>query len=319
MAPRYITTSEEVLPDALQVHETLPTSTVIKSTQYEIVEPLTNISRQDAITFSWHADKDTFIDPYCTFVYIKSVLTRHNGTCMNPLGDLEGQNIKDVYKVLPVNRLSHAWFNNVKVKLNGQVIESVNNRYAYRGDLEMQLSYQKQIKEGHLKMCSFDEEILAFDNLAVGDIPWMVAAKGQVIEQNHALVRRFVVAAGSKVIRTIGQIHSSIFDQMKALPPGTKIQVMFDRNKDAFLLLSRNAAANYWLQMQGMVLITHKLEVCESLVSDIQQVAFTGQNYLYPFRHVKISTFNKGPTVKDLSQTDILPGAQMHIHCPSPQ
>ena len=146
MAPPYITTSEEILPDALQEHETLPTSTAIKSTQYEIVEPLTNISHQGAITFLWHADKDTFIDPYCTFVYIESVLTRHNGTRMDPLGDLEGGNVKDVYKVLPVKGLSHAWFNNEKVKLNGQVIESVNNRYAYRGDLEMRLSYPKQIK-----------------------------------------------------------------------------------------------------------------------------------------------------------------------------
>ena len=111
MAPPYIMVSEEVLPDARQVHETLPTSTAIKLTQYEIVEPLTNISRQGAITFSWHADKDTFIDPYCTFVYIESVLTRHNGTRMNSLGDLEGGNVKDIYKVLPVNRLSHAWFN----------------------------------------------------------------------------------------------------------------------------------------------------------------------------------------------------------------
>ena len=137
MAPPYVKTSEEILPDTLQVHETLPTSTAIRSTQYKIVEPLTNISRQGAITFSWHADKDTFIDPYCTFVYIKSVLTRHDGTCMDPLGDLERGNVKDIYKVLPVNGLSHAWFNNVKVKLNGQVIESVNNSYAYRGDLEM--------------------------------------------------------------------------------------------------------------------------------------------------------------------------------------
>ena len=171
----------------------------------------------------------------------------------------------------------------------------------------MRLSYPKQIKEGHLKMCSFDEEILAFDDLAVGDIPWSVAAKGEVIKQNHTLARRFAAAAGSKVIWTIGRIHSSIFDQMKALPPGTKIQVTFDRKKDAFLLLSKNGAANYWLQMQRMVLITRKLDVHESLVSDIQQVAFAGQNYLYLFRHMKISTFNKGPAIEDLSQTDILP------------
>ena len=159
-------------------------------------------------------------------------------------------------------------------------------------------------------MCGFDEEILAFEDLALADIPWMAAARGQVVKQNHALARRFVTAAGSKVIWTIGRIHSSIFDQMKALPPGTKIRVTFDRNKDAFLLLSKNDAANYWLQMQQMVLITHKLEVHKSLASDIQQVAFTGQNYLYPFRRVKISTFNKGPAVEDLSQTDILPGEE---------
>ena len=89
MAPPYITKSKEILPDALQVHETLLTSTAIKSTQYEIVEPLTNISRQGVITFSWHADKDTFIDPYCTFVYIESVLTAPDSTGVNPLGDLE--------------------------------------------------------------------------------------------------------------------------------------------------------------------------------------------------------------------------------------
>ena len=71
-------------------------------------------------------------------------------------------------------------------------------------------------------MCGFDEEILAFEDLALADIPWTV------VEQNHALARRFATAAGSKVIWTIGQIHSSIFNQTKALPPGTKIQVTFD-------------------------------------------------------------------------------------------
>ena len=56
---------------------------------------------------------------------------------MNPLGDLEGGNVKNIYKFLLVNGLSHAWFNNMKVKINRQVIESINNRYAYRKDLEM--------------------------------------------------------------------------------------------------------------------------------------------------------------------------------------
>ena len=104
MAPSYITESKEILPDTLQVHETLSTSTVIKLTQYEIIKPLTNISCQGAITFSWYADKHIIIDPYCTFVYIESLLTRPDGTRMNPLGDLERGNVKNIYKVLPVKR-----------------------------------------------------------------------------------------------------------------------------------------------------------------------------------------------------------------------
>ena len=64
-----------------------------------------------------------------------------------------------------------------------------------------------------------------------------------------------------------------------------------------------------------MVLITRKLEVHESLASDIQQIAFAGQNYLYPLRCVKNLTFNRGPAVEDLSQMDILPGEEEMPRC----
>ena len=64
-----------------------------------------------------------------------------------------------------------------------------------------------------------------------------------------------------------------------------------------------------------MALITRKLEVRESLASDILQVAFAGQNYLYPFRCVKILTFNRGPAVEDLSEMDILPGEEELPRC----
>ena len=71
MAPPLL---EEVLPDSLQVHEMLPTSTGIKGSFYEVVEPVNNIARQGAITFNSASDKDTFIDPYCMFIYIESII-----------------------------------------------------------------------------------------------------------------------------------------------------------------------------------------------------------------------------------------------------
>ena len=56
-----------------------------------------------------------------------------------------------------------------------------------------------------------------------------------------------------------------------------------------------------------MVLYIQKIELRESLAHNIEQVASTGKNYLYPVRRVKIATYQKGPTVEDFSQTDILP------------
>ena len=67
--------------------------------------------------------------------------------------------------------------------------------------------------------------------------------------------------------------------------------------------------------MQRMVLYVWKIELRESLAHDIEQVASAWKNYLYPIRRVKIATYQKGPTVEDFSQTDILPGEEELPRC----
>ena len=301
--------SVEVLPDLLQVHETLPTATGIKGSQFEEVQPLQNIGRQGSITFHITVDKDHFLDPYCTFVYIESILKMGAGGDL-VMGDAADDMIPDATKVVTVNRLSHAWFNNVVVKINGTVIESINNKYAYRGYLETRLSYPKEIKAGHLKICGFDEEIQAFENVDADDLQYVNVIRERAITRNHAFARRFRTCCNGKVIRTIGRIHSTIFEQPKALPPHTHLEITFERNKENFLLLTKTADPSYWLQMQCMVLYVRKMELRETLAHDIEQVASAGKNYLYPVRRVKIVTYQKGPTVEDFSQTDILPGEE---------
>ena len=281
--------SVEVLQDSLQVHETLPMSNAIKGSQFEEVQPLQNIARQGSITFHITMDKDHFLDPYCTFVYIESILKAGDGDDLATGDPADDADIADNTKVVTVNGLSHAWFNNVIVKINGTVIKSVNNKYAYRGDLETRLSYPKEIKVGHLKLCGFDEEITAFEDIATGDLQYANVVRRQAITRNHALARH-----------TIGRIHSTIFKQPKALPPHTHLEVTFERNKEDFLLLSKLPNPNYWLQMQRMVLFVCKIELRELLALDIEQVASAGKNYLYPVRCIKIVTYQKGPTIEDL-------------------
>jgi len=301
--------SSEVLPDSLQVHETLPTSTGIKWSQFEEVQPLQNIGRQGSITFNITTDKDHFLDPYSTFVYIESILKKADGDNL-ATGDAADGDVAAESKVITINGLSHAWFNNVIVKINGTVIESVNNKYAYRGDLETRLSYPKEIKMGHLKLSGFDEEIAAFEDVVLADLQFANVILNRAITKNHAFARRFNTCCNSKVIRTIGRIHSTIFEQPKALPPHTHLEVTFERNKEDFLLLTKQPNPSYWLQMQRMLLFVRKMELRESLALDIEQVASAGKNYLYPVRRVKMATYQKGPNVEDFSQTDILPGEE---------
>ena len=209
--------------------------------------------------------------------------------------------INNESKVIPVNGLSHAWFNNVIVKINGTVIESINNKYAYRGDLEMRLSFSREIKTGHLRMCGFDKEIVAFEDVDAGDLQWWNVVRNEGMMRNHSLMRRFRTSCNSKVICMIGHIHSTIFEQPKVLPPFTHLEVTFERNKEDFVLLLKLVNPSYWLQMQRMVLYIWKSKLRESLAHNIEQVASVGKNYLYPVRRVKIATYQKGPTVEDFS------------------
>ena len=309
--------SEEVLPDSLQVSGTLPTSTGIKGSFYEVVEPVNNIARQGAFTFNWASDKDTFIDPYCMFIYIESIIKLRDGTILDtgPADAGAGNDAVTNSKVLTVNGLNHAWFNNVKVKINGTLLEATNNKYAWRDDIETRLSFSKEVKEGHLKMCGFDEEDIAFDIVNVNNIDWGQVVTGDAITQNHALERRFGIGMSSKVIRTIGCIYSSIFEQPKALLPFTELEVIFERNKDEFMLLSKNDDQHYWLHMQRMYVITRKMHLQESLSDDIMQVANAGKNYLYPIRRVRMVSYSKGPGVQEFSQTNILPGEEELPRC----
>ena len=122
--------SVEVLPDLLQVHQTLPMSTGIKGSQFEEVQPLQNIGKQGLITFHITVDKDHFLDPYCTFMYIESILKAGDGENLATGAPTADGDINNPSKVIPVNGLSHTWFNNIIVKINGTVIESINNKYA---------------------------------------------------------------------------------------------------------------------------------------------------------------------------------------------
>ena len=59
------------------------------------------------------------------FIYIESIIKQRDGTVLNTgaADTAAGHDAVAASKVITVNGLNHAWFNNVKVKINGTSVE----------------------------------------------------------------------------------------------------------------------------------------------------------------------------------------------------
>ena len=218
---------EEVLPESLRLHATLPTQTAAKHSRYHCIQPKNAISRTGVISFELLAGDHKFIDVGSAMVYVEcSVRTAQSDVVPeripNPAGGGAAPIINPKVKTVPVNGIGHTIFNNVKVSLNGIQIDSGSTLYPYRGDLEMRLSYPQMVKDGCLDITGFDEEFVAFENVPRANLEYEDVMNGDThadAARHPSLMRRFDMCRGSKTMHIMTPIHSEIFNQNKWLPP----------------------------------------------------------------------------------------------------
>ena len=65
-------TGEEVIPEEIDLHSTLPTQTAIKGGKFQIINVRNAIERKGLISFRIVSGDNQFIDPYNTYVLITS-------------------------------------------------------------------------------------------------------------------------------------------------------------------------------------------------------------------------------------------------------
>ena len=132
---------EEVLPESLRLHATLPTQTVAKHSRYHCIQPKNAISRTGAISFEILAGNNKYIDVDSTMLYMEcSVRTAQSEMIPSKIAHSTDGTRPDIVnpkvKTVPVNGIGHTIFNNVKVSLNGTQIDSGSTLYPYRGELQ---------------------------------------------------------------------------------------------------------------------------------------------------------------------------------------
>ena len=100
-------TGEEVIPEEIDLHSTLPTQTAIKGGKFQIINVQNAIERKGLNSFRIMSGDNQFIDPYNTFVLITSSIKNPEG---GNIPAVAGGAHNPVCNVLAVNGWGTAWF-----------------------------------------------------------------------------------------------------------------------------------------------------------------------------------------------------------------
>ena len=282
---------------------TLPTQVAVKNIRHDAIEPVNPILPDAPVNFKFMASNNECLDLQNSYlVMTMSVTTDVNAA----VGDGAAGN------VTIVNGIGHAFWRNITVRINGEVITNSDHMYAYRGDLATRLTYDTKVKtEGSLSQIGWDEEFVPIDDYANADaVLWHNNPNAHAELNTSGMKRRhhMYTRVQDNVFRIESPIHADIFNQSKFLPPGTTVEVIFERNANAFCLLSKIANATFRLHLRSMQLMIRYVKMDPEVLHSQLTYRAEGHRMLFPLRRVAMTCFTKPNGSTDWSEPHLLYG-----------
>ena len=118
---------DEVIPESLRLHSTIPTQTAARMAKYQKFQPKNAVSRMGAISFEIFTGDKKYMDISLAFLHIECQIRDGKSETIPlkgdpPIGGGEAP-FHPLGKVLPVNGMGYTLFTNMKVALNNVVID----------------------------------------------------------------------------------------------------------------------------------------------------------------------------------------------------
>ena len=264
------------------------TQTSIDSGVYVEYHPISSITSGAPIEFDVTASGDDYLDFANSFLYVRAKITRDNG-----------DNLDAADTVGPVNNFLHSLFAQVDVSLNGSLVTSSMNTYAYRAYIETLLSYGVEAKSSQLTSALFYK-----DEAGKMDKPNPLAANE--VDRNSGLAKRQTFGAESREIDMIGRIHSDIFFQDRYMLNEVNARIKLIRNNDAFCLMA-TGARQFKVLITAASFLIRKVKISPSVYLAHAKTLESG-TAKYPIRRVICKSFTIPAGYLDVSHEKLFSG-----------
>jgi hypothetical protein len=264
------------------------TQTSIDSGVYVEYHPISSITSGAPIEFDVTASGDDYLDFANSFLCVRAKITRANG-----------ENLDATDTVGPVNNFLHSLFTQADISLNGTLITSSMNTYAYRAYIETLLSYGVEAKSSQLTSALFYK-----DEAGKMDKPNPLAANDA--DRNSGLAKRQTFAAESREIDMIGRIHSDIFFQDRYMLNEVNARIKLIRTNDAFCLMA-TGDRQFKVVVTAASFLIRKVKISPSVYLAHAKTLESG-TAKYPIRRVICKSFTIPAGYLDVSHEKLFSG-----------
>ena len=264
------------------------TQTSVENGTYVEYHPISSMMGNAPIEFDVTASGDDYLDLANSFLCVRAKITRVND---------EELDVADT--VGPINNFIHSLFSQVDVSLNGTLITSSTNTYAYRAYIETLLSYGFEAKSSQLTSALFYK-----DDAGKMDRPNPLAV--DAAQRNAGLATRQSFAAESREIDMMGRFHVDIFFQERYLLNEVNAKIKLVRSNDAFCLMA-TGVRQFKVVITAATLLIRKVKISPSVYLAHARTLESG-TAKYPIKRVVCKTFTIPAGYLDVSNEKLFSG-----------
>jgi len=268
--------------------------TGIQKAFQQTFRPISSTTSMGPFTFDIPADPDKFTDAESIRLHgAMRIMAQKAGASANlPGGE----------KVSPINNVFNSLWSSVNIQLNGTEITDPSSRwYAYKSYFENNLSYSTSSKESILSSRGyFKDTPEKYDDVGSG---------GQSL--NAGFNTRQKMFEGSKWVYFCINLHTDITTLRKYIPPNVKITMEFQRNSDAFCLMSAKSADNFAIELKDLKIKLYRYTPSPKVKIFYENKLRSRAKPLLPIDRSLLKTYTVKSGTSDLSHYNIISGRQL--------